>query len=144
MPKHEVILENGIVIPSDELQFVFTRSGGPGGQNVNKVSSRVTLIFSVTESTSLSSKQKQMIVSHLRSQMDRAGKLTIHVQESRSQYRNREIAVERLSAMLEKALTPKKKRIATRVPTGAKRARVDSKKKRSHTKKMRSKPSPDE
>jgi ribosome-associated protein len=144
MPGREVIIKSGVVISSDELKFVFSRSGGPGGQNVNKVASRVTLMFSVNESTSLSDKQKKQIVSELRSQMSADGTLTVNVQESRSQYRNREIAVEKLSAMLRTALTPRKKRIATRVPSGAKRDRVDSKKRRSRTKKLRGRAFPDE
>ncbi len=144
MSKYDLILKNGIVIAGDELQFAFTRSGGPGGQNVNKVASRVTLIFSVTESTSLSSKQKQIILSRLRSRLSTNGTLKVHVQESRSQYRNREIAVEKLGTMLQTALTPRKKRIATRVSSGAKRDRVESKKRRSRTKELRGKPFLDE
>ncbi len=123
-----IIIHPQLSIPLSELGFQFTRSGGPGGQNVNKVSTRVELVFDVQGSASLTSDQKARIAQVLKSRLDSGGVLHIAAQESRSQWRNREDVVERFAALLAHALKPQKKRVATRATSGSRQKRLKSKK----------------
>jgi len=126
-------------IPEHELSFTTARSGGPGGQHVNKVSSRVTLWFNVAESPSLSTFQKRRIMSRLATRINQAGILRVVAQQHRSQIANREVAVERFVALLRDALVQEKPRQKTTIPAAAKRRRVDEKKKRGQVKQQRAK-----
>ena len=129
---------DGISIPENEIAFTASRSGGPGGQNVNKVSSKVTLTFDVGGSTALSEDQKRTIMGKLATRINKEGTLQIVAQRTRSQELNRSDAVTRFSGLLRRALTPQRPRIHTRVPRAAKRQRREEKKKRSFTKHTRS------
>ena len=129
----------GIAIPEDELQFAASRSGGPGGQNVNKVSSRVILTFDVNASVALSDDQKRTVMQKLFGRINKEGILRVISQRTRSQERNRSDATERFSELLREALTPQQKRIKTRVPKAAQARRVEAKKKRSMVKEGRAK-----
>jgi ribosome-associated protein len=88
-------------VPASELKFQFSRSGGPGGQNVNKVSSRVVLQFDVGNSPSLTEPEKARILAALKSRIDAHGMLRIASQESRSQWHNRERVVEKFASLME-------------------------------------------
>src|SRR2546427_13050420 len=90
----------GVSIPEDEFHFDASRSGGPGGQNVNKVSSRVTLTFDVTTSTSLSEDQKRIILQKLSGRINKEGILRVISQRTRSQELNRADATERFSQLV--------------------------------------------
>jgi ribosome-associated protein len=125
-------------IPEHELQFTASRSGGPGGQNVNKVSSRVTLSFDVAQSTVFSEQQKERIRAKLSSRINSDGILRVVSQRTRSQDLNREDAVRRFVELLRKALFVPRPRIRTAVPAAAIRRRLDEKKKRTQTKRERS------
>src|SRR5262249_25957199 len=116
-----------------------SRSGGPGGQNVNKVSSRVTLSFDIARSTALSDEQKSAIRRALGKRINKEGILQVVSQRTRSQDMNRTDALERFRDLLQRALTPKRLRIKTRVPAGAHQNRLDKKKKRTAIKQARSK-----
>ena len=128
----------GLLIPENEISFTASRSGGPGGQNVNKVSSRVTLAFDVAGSTALSDEQKRKIGGKLATRINKEGILQIVSQRTRSQELNRSDALERLAELLQRALTPQRPRFKTRVPSGAKERRLEEKKKRTAIKNARS------
>lgn len=131
-------------ISPSELRFVFTRSQGPGGQNVNKLSTRVELLFDVNASLSLGEEQKAQLHATLANRIDSIGVLHIAVQKSRSQWRNREDAIERFAHMLHRALMPRKIRTPTKISSSAKRERLAAKKRRSRAKKGRGRIQPDE
>jgi ribosome-associated protein len=130
-------INRNLSIPEHELSFTTARSGGPGGQHVNKVSSRVTLWFNVAESPSLSAFQKRRIMSRLATRINQRGELRVVAQQHRSQIANREAAVERFVALLRDALVQEKPRQKTTVTAAAKRRRVDEKKKRGQVKQQR-------
>ena len=130
------ILEN-IIIPEDEFIFKASRSSGPGGQNVNKLNTRITLFFNIHESKSFSDDQKKRILRYLSTRIDKDGFIRVVSQKFRTQYANRQASIERLKELLEKALTPKPIRKKTKVPYSAKQKRLDSKKHRSTLKQQR-------
>lgn len=115
------------------------RSGGAGGQHVNKVSSRVELYFDISASQVLTDEQKTTLLTKLRSKLTEDGVLRITEDTSRSQHANREAAVKKLHAVIEQALKKPKKRVATKVSKAAKKKRVDEKKKVSEKKALRRK-----
>jgi len=117
-----------------ELQVQTSRSSGPGGQNVNKVESRVELRFHVPTSNLLSEVEKQTIQEKLASQLTTDGYLLVTAQESRSQLRNKEIALSKLHELLQKALYRPKPRRPTRPSKGAVRKRLEEKKHNSEKK----------
>ena len=126
-----------VKIPANEIKWRFSRSSGAGGQNVNKTESRVEIMFNVSDSKALSPYQKHMILIHKDLKLTN-GCITIVVQDKRSQYQNRQLALSRLSSNLRELLkqSPKKRRVT--MPTrSSQRKRVDSKKKRGELKKNR-------
>jgi ribosome-associated protein len=127
----------GLIIPGTELRFETSRSSGPGGQNVNKVESRVAVLFDVDSSAALSDEQKDRIRLHLATRMSKRGTLRVVAQKHRSQAANRKAAIERFTRLLQEALEPATPRQATRVPKGAKRRRLEDKRRRSELKKKR-------
>ena len=126
------------VIGDEELLFKASRSSGPGGQNVNKVNTRVTLLFDVVKSPSLTSTQKARVVAKLATRIDKRGILRVVSQKGRTQEANRQAARERLAELLAAALTRPPIRKKTRVPAGAKERRLKEKKLRSTLKQQRS------
>ncbi len=125
-------------IPEEELTFKTSRSGGPGGQNVNKLNTRVTVLFDVSRSLSLSEEQKRRIVSKLSTRVDRQGVLHVVSQKYRSQEANRRAAVERLQQLLQEALMPPPIRRKTTVPRAARERRLEEKRQRGRIKSDRS------
>jgi len=126
-------------IPVSEVHFQFGRAGGPGGQNVNKVETRVELYFDVGHSPALTEEQRVLLIQSLGSKIDRGGYLRIVSRESRSQWKNREHATNKFIALLAKALTPKKKRRKTKRPAAAVESRLENKKRRGELKRQRGK-----
>ncbi len=124
----------------DEIQFLFSRSSGPGGQNVNKVNTRVTLLFDLSKTERFTQTEKAKIRRSLKRYLDKNGCVHIHCQEYRTQSANRKAALERLLALLEKALRPRKVRRKTRIPRGAVEKRLRNKKRRSEIKQQRTEP----
>lgn len=122
-----------------ELTFTTSRSSGPGGQNVNKVNSKVTLKFDVVHSLVLSQQQKELITKKLATRITTGGILVLTSQDSRSQIQNKEDALFKLNGLLLKVFTPRKIRKATKPHKAAKHARIKSKKIRSEKKQWRQK-----
>jgi ribosome-associated protein len=130
---------DGVLIPENEIRITASRSGGPGGQNVNKVSSKVTLSFDVRGSAALSDEQKRKIMGRLATRISKEGILQVVSQRTRSQELNRLDALTRFSELLRRVLTPQTPRIKTRLSTAAKQRRLDEKRKHGLTKQKRSK-----
>jgi len=110
-----------------EIFYKTSRSGGKGGQNVNKVSSKVELLFSVANSVLFSDEEKELLNTKLQSRFNKDGLIQVICDEERSQYLNKEKAVERLILLLTKALHKPKIRKATKVSKATKAARLESK-----------------
>ncbi|MHC4622863.1 MAG: alternative ribosome rescue aminoacyl-tRNA hydrolase ArfB [Planctomycetota bacterium] len=127
-----------ISICEDELIFKASRSGGPGGQNVNKVNTRVTLFFNVANASSLSSRQKNRILRQLGSRAGKHGVIRVVSQRYRTQRANRKAVLKRLAELLKRALEPKPVRKKTKVPVWARERRLEEKKRRSAIKRQRS------
>ena len=127
-----------------EISFTAVRSGGPGGQHANKVSSKVVLMFDISESESLSDSQKERLTQKLTGKLNSNEQLILTCDESRSQHKNKEIVTKRFFSLLEGALKKQKKRVATRVSKGEKARRLEAKKKRGVKKSLRQKPKWDE
>ena len=133
-------VSKNILIDESDLRFSFSRSSGPGGQNVNKVNTRVTVFFDVASCVSLSEGQKKRIAEKLKSRMSKDGVLHVHCQKYRTQGENRRLVVERLGDLLGGALVRKPPRKKTRVSKAAKRKRLEEKKRRGEIKKLRKPP----
>lgn len=113
----------------NELSFRTSRSGGKGGQNVNKVSSKVTLIWNVAESKVFDEEEKGIILDKLANRINKDGELLMDSSEDRSQLRNKDIVVERFLKVMEEAMKVEKKRIKTKIPKSVVLERLDRKKK---------------
>lgn len=132
-----IYLTEGIVIPDADLYWRFSRSSGPGGQGVNTTDSRVELSFNLAGTTALPPHLRQRAIENLRKRMA-GGAVTVAVSEHRSQLRNRRTALERMEALLQKAIAPPPpKRKPTKPTRGSVRRRLKEKKRRSDIKKLR-------
>ncbi|UCD29932.1 MAG: aminoacyl-tRNA hydrolase, partial [Planctomycetota bacterium] len=120
----------GVSISEHELTFTYDRSPGPGGQNANKVNTRVTLIFDVKKSMSLSNQQKNHLRNNLTTRINQDGILRISSSKERTQLANRRAAINRFVDLLSKAFRKQKLRKKTHVPAAAKQKRLDQKKQR--------------
>ena len=133
-------ITNRINISEDQLQFVFSRSSGPGGQNVNKLSTRVTLLLDIVNCPDLPPYHKNLIMTKLKTRINKEGVLRVIASKHRSQHANKILAVERLQELLVAALKQQPKRKKTKIPYSAKRKRLENKKHRSKIKELRTKP----
>jgi ribosome-associated protein len=127
----------GVAIPLSEVELRTSRSSGPGGQHANVTASRVEAVFDVTSSEALTDAQKARIAARL------GPRVTASAQDTRSQLRNRELALERLAQRLAHALEVRRPRTATRPTKASKRRRVDAKKRRGDIKRGRRRPADD-
>lgn len=132
-----ITITPSIAIDEAELTFTVARSSGPGGQNVNKVNSRVTLLFDVAHSTAFDEEQRAQILERLATRISKAGVLRVTAQAARSQAANREAALERFVELLREAVHRDPQRFATRIPAQQKRKRIEDKKRRSLIKRER-------
>lgn len=122
-----------------ELIIKATRSSGKGGQNVNKVSSRIQLFYDVLNSNGISDEERKLILHKLKNKLSEQGILQIDVQEDRSQLANKKIAFNKLEDLLINALKKTKKRIKTSVSPGARKKRLTGKKMQGEKKQLRQK-----
>ncbi|MGH2784408.1 MAG: alternative ribosome rescue aminoacyl-tRNA hydrolase ArfB [Actinomycetota bacterium] len=137
-------LGRGVVIPASEVVVRFSRSGGPGGQNVNKRDTRVEVSFDLGATPSLSPMLRRRALGRLRGKLDTNGRLRVVSSAARSQARNRERAVEILRRQLEDAIRPPPpRRVATKPTRSARERRLESKRLRSRTKRQRARPNED-
>jgi len=129
-------LGNGIIVPEQLLRAATSRSGGPGGQNVNKVETRVTIEVDV-DALPLDETQKERIRQRLAGRINREGVLRVTSQAERSQLANRDRALARLEEVVRDALAEEKPRRKTRPSRAAKQRRLEEKKRRAQTKRLR-------
>ena len=127
----------GPAIAEHELYFTYSRSSGPGGQHVNRVETRVTLLFDLEASESLSDEQKRRVRERLATRINKEGVLRVVSQRHRSREGNRRAALERFEELMAEALRLLRPRKKTRVSRAARRRRVDTKRRRGEVKRLR-------
>lgn len=140
VPNGAIAVSGRTIILEKDLREEFIRASGPGGQNVNKVSTAVQLWFDLSSSQTLSAPVKERAAKLAGSRLTQGGEILIQADRFRTRERNRQDAVERLLDLLRRALVQPKTRRPTRPTLGSKKRRLDTKKKRGETKKMRSGP----
>jgi ribosome-associated protein len=136
-PQNLLAVNDSLSIPRSELDVRVSRSSGAGGQHVNKTSSRVEIFWNIRDSRALSEDQRERLLGKLSSRLTSDGSVRVVASDMRSQARNRELAEERLAELVRRALVIPKKRRATKPTHASKEARLESKKLRSHKKKLR-------
>lgn len=130
-------MSKSLHIPEKEFTFLFSRSSGPGGQNVNKVSTKVTLLFDVNMSPSLSATQKGKIKNRLATRINKNGVLRIVAMRYRTQKANKEDALQRFFSLLHTALKEKPPRKKTKITRASRERRIQAKKFRGRVKQAR-------
>jgi ribosome-associated protein len=134
MESESIRVTRSVALPRDEIELRTSRSSGPGGQHAQKSETRVEALFDVEASAALTPAQKRRVIAN-------AGpRLQSVAQDERSQLRNRELAVERLVEKLRAALKVERRRVATKPSAAARERRLESKKRRSETKRLRRPP----
>jgi ribosome-associated protein len=135
-----IVINQDLSIPDTEVRFSAARSGGPGGQHVNKVNSRVVLEFDVLHTSVLNPFQKRKIAERVGHRMNQQGILRLQAQRHRTQSANRTDLLERFIDVLQDALRPVKRRVPTRVPRSVREKRLEEKKLRTQVKRVRQTP----
>ena len=130
-------ISDKLSLPETEVEYRTSRSGGPGGQNVNKVSTRVTLLFDVAGSATLTDEQRDLIFERLAGRTSRTGILQVTSQRHRTQLANREAATERFIRLVSEALAEAPERKAVAVPRAEKERRLEEKHLRARIKRER-------
>jgi len=143
MPERILVVTPALSIPLAEILIRATTSSGPGGQHVNRSSTRVEVVWNVAGSSVLTEAQRSRLVLRLESRLDSEGNLRVVASDHRSQLRNRTEALERLAAVVARALAVPKARRATRPTRASKERRLESKKRRGDTKRERRRPHDD-
>ena len=139
----DLVVNSEIVIPDDELQWTFSTSGGPGGQHANRSNTRAELRFDVAGSASIPDNLRGRVLEVLQKRLV-GGVVLVTVDESRSQWRNRQMARKRLAELLDDAARPPAPpRRRTKPSRSARRRRLESKRRRGETKRLRRRPGPE-
>src|SRR5687767_2646024 len=134
MERDAIRVTRSVLLPLAEIELRFSRSSGPGGQHANTAETRVEAVLDVEASSALTAAQKRRVVAKV------GPTLRAVAQDERSQLRNRELAVERLVEQLRQALKVERRRVATRPTKASRQRRLETKKRRSQTKKLRRPP----
>jgi len=132
-------IKDDLAIPAQELEITTSRAGGPGGQHVNKTSTRISIRWNIAATQILSLEQKNRVLEKLAGKITTEGDLIVHNSASRSQLQNKEAALMNLASLIRKALHVPKKRMQTKLPKTAKEARLQAKSHHSNIKKLRNK-----
>lgn len=135
----DLFISPALTLPASELSWVAVRSSGPGGQNVNKVATKVELRFDLEGSTVLSEPVRARLRALARNRLDAEGRILISSQRTRSQEANLQDAREKLAALVRKALAPQRPRRPTRPSRGAKERRLEGKRQQAEKKRARGK-----
>ncbi len=139
-----VRINDEVAIDDGELRFEFSRSSGPGGQNVNKVETKVRLLFDVRGSRSLTSGQRSRIEERLATRITKDGVLHVSSQRHRTREVNRRATIERFVELMADALEEAEPRVRTKVPRAQRKRRLESKRQRSQKRALRAKPDVDD
>ncbi len=131
MPSDSIRVTRSVVLPLAEVELQFSRSSGPGGQHAQKSETRAVAVFDVAASSALTERQKQRVISRV------GPVLRAVAQDERSRTRNTELALERLVAQLRNALHVERRRVPTKPSAAARERRLQQKKQRSETKRLR-------
>jgi ribosome-associated protein len=131
MQRDSIRVTRSVVVPLGEIELRFSRSSGPGGQHAQKSETRVEAVFDVEASQALTDNQKRRVVGRV------GPRITAVAQDERSQWRNRELAIERVVEQLRDALRVERRRVATKPSAASVRRRLDQKRRRSETKRLR-------
>ncbi len=137
MHSSRIDISPSLHIPLSELVFRTSRSTGPGGQNVNKLETRVELLFDLVHSRSIDQQNRERLMKNLGRFLHSDGTISIVVQESRSQWQNKQLAIDRLTVLLRSAMVVRKKRVATKPTLNARESRLRGKRIRSERKRLR-------
>lgn len=137
--KEDIIVNEEITIPHHELTITASKSGGAGGQNVNKTNSKITIHWNVEKTQALNDEQKKRALEALASELTKENEVVIHNSEQRSQDQNRKAALENLAKKIAQALVLPKKRMKSKMPQAMSEKRLKEKKQQSELKKTRSK-----
>jgi ribosome-associated protein len=135
--KGDLEIRVGLVIPAGELILTGSRSSGPGGQHVNKSSTRVSLRWNISESRALDERSRSRLQARLGSRLTRRGELIVHADRERSRQRNLDAVRRRMAALVEEALRQRASRRTTRPTRGSEERRLDAKRRQATTKKGR-------
>jgi len=135
-----VTISDDLQIPDAELTFRYSRSSGPGGQNVNKVATKVTLLFDVRSSPSLTEGQRALLGQRLANRISKDGVLHVTSERHRTRSANQRDVVSRFQNLLADALHQRTPRKKTMVPAASRRRRIEAKRRRSEVKRQRSRP----
>ncbi|MDH3814172.1 MAG: alternative ribosome rescue aminoacyl-tRNA hydrolase ArfB [Acidobacteriota bacterium] len=133
-------INDDLWIDEDDLRFEFARSSGPGGQNVNKVETKVRLLFDIRDSRSLNPEQRSRIEERLSTRITKVGVLHVSSQRHRTREANRRATIERFVELLAEALEDEEPRVRTRVSKTQRKRRLEAKRRRSQKKAMRARP----
>lgn len=137
MPANSLEITPELVLPVAELQYRFARSGGPGGQHVNKSETQVELLWDVSGSPSLTENQRALLLQALANRIDSNGTLHLVSSDTRSQERNRQVVTERFVHLLSAGLRPLRRRRPTSIPKAERARRAQQKKRHSVIKRLR-------
>lgn len=136
--EENLIVKPDLIIAGHEIEVTASRAGGPGGQHVNKTSTRITVRWNLVNTSSLLPEQKARVLEKLTGQLTTSGDLVVHNSASRSQQQNKAAALANLAQIIRKALHVPKRRMKTRVPKAAKTKRLEAKSRHGEIKKLRS------